>query len=377
MENVQNPRLSVGDFVAATNQTLEYAYPQVEVVGEVQSFKVNQSKFVFFDLKDEAASVGCFMTVWQLRVPLEDGMKIVVTATPKLTNWGKFSLTVKKVQPVGEGSLKRSFELLVAKLAKEGLLDESRKRPLPLLPSHIGVIASTGSAGYADFIKILNERWGGMKIEVAHVQVQGAESPAQIIRALNYFNQSSDPPEVIVIMRGGGSLDDLSGFNDEPLARAIASSRVATVTGIGHETDTTLADMVADFRASTPTNVAQIIVPDRREIKARLQHRLGSALAVISHNSEAKRVRVENGLGKILHRLEARTHAVEDRFRLMRQALQELNPETVLKRGYAIVRTAQGGLADRTTKPGDNLKIELKSAIIEAGVINVKTIPKK
>ncbi len=377
MGNVQNPRLSVGDFVAATNQTLEYAYPQVEVVGEVQGFKVNQGKFVFFDLKDEAASVGCFMTVWQLRTPLEDGMKVVVTATPKLTNWGKFSLTAKQVQLVGEGSLKRSLELLVAKLTKEGLLDESRKRLLPLLPSHIGVIASTGSAGYADFIKILDQRWGGLKIEVAHVQVQGADSPVQIIRALNYFNQSSEPPEVIVIMRGGGSLDDLSGFNDEPLARTIASSRVPTLTGIGHETDTSLADMVADFRASTPTNAAQVLVPDRREIKARLQHRLEHALAVVSRSSETKSAQLQNGLGQILHRLEARTHAVESKFRLMRQALQELNPETVLKRGYAIVRTAQGGLADGSVRSGDTLNIELKSAIIEAGVTNVKNIPSK
>ena len=112
MENTNNVRLGVSDFIALTNQTLEYAYPTVEVEGEVASFKVNQGKYVFFDLKDEGASVGCFMTVWQLRVPVEDGMKVIVTATPKLTQWGKFSLTVRAIRPSGEGSLKKSFELL-------------------------------------------------------------------------------------------------------------------------------------------------------------------------------------------------------------------------------------------------------------------------
>ena len=121
MENTNSIRLGVSDFIALTNQTLEYAYPTVEVEGEVASFKVNQGKYVFFDLKDESASVGCFMTVWQLRVPVEDGMKVIVTATPKLTQWGKFSLTVRAIRPSGEGSLKKSFELLRAKLEKEGL----------------------------------------------------------------------------------------------------------------------------------------------------------------------------------------------------------------------------------------------------------------
>lgn len=370
---MENVRLSVAQFVDVINQTLEYAYPQVEVEGEVQGFKVSQNKYVFFDLKDEFASVGCFMTVWGLRTPLEDGMKIVVTAQPKLTNKGKFSLTVKQVGLMGEGSLKRSFDLLVAKLKKEGLFDEERKRPLPALPSHIGVIASTGSAGYADFIKILDERWGGLNIEVAHVQVQGANAPNQIIKALEYFNQASTPPEVIAIMRGGGSLDDLSAFNDEPLTRAIASSRIPTITGIGHETDTSLADMAADWRAATPTNIAQILVPDRREIKARLHGHLRASLITTSHQLADTKTEVKSGMARILQRLDTYTDALDANFRLLRQRLQELNPQTVLSRGYAIVRTERG-LANSDVNVGDQLSIEVKSAIIEAGVTNVKRI---
>ncbi|HEU4830846.1 MAG TPA: exodeoxyribonuclease VII large subunit, partial [Candidatus Saccharimonadales bacterium] len=134
MEKAPAPIFSVSDFIAVTNQTLEYAYPAVEVEGEVTSFKVNQGKYVFFDIKDAGGSIGCFMTVWQLRVPIEDGMKVIVSATPKLTQWGKFSLTVKTVRPSGEGALKKSFELLKAKLDTEGLFAPERKRLLPRVP---------------------------------------------------------------------------------------------------------------------------------------------------------------------------------------------------------------------------------------------------
>ena len=145
------------EFIAVVNQTLEYAYSSVTIVGEVASFKVNQNKWVFFDVKDEESSVNCFMTLFQLRQPLEDGMKVIVRGVPKLTKWGKFSFTVTAVQPVGEGSLKKAFELLKKKLANEGLFDDEKKRVLPKYISRLGVISSTQAAGYADFIKILNQ----------------------------------------------------------------------------------------------------------------------------------------------------------------------------------------------------------------------------
>ena len=176
------------EFIDVVNQTLDYAYGSVMVEGEVASFKVNQGKWVFFDLKDEESSVGCFMTLYQLRMPIEDGMKVVVRATPKLTKWGKFSLTVQAIKPVGKGSLKKAFELLKKKLTDEGLFDPAKKRELPKDLTRLGVISSTQAAGYADFIKIMNARWGGIRIEVAHTQVQGMDAPDQIIRALKYFN---------------------------------------------------------------------------------------------------------------------------------------------------------------------------------------------
>jgi exodeoxyribonuclease VII large subunit len=363
MEKANTVRLSVSDFIAATNQTLEYAYPSVEVEGEVASFKVNQGKFVFFDLKDNGASIGCFMTVWQLRVPIEDGMKIIVTATPKLTQWGKFSLTVRAVRPSGEGSLKKSFELLRAKLEKEGLFAEERKRPLPELPQRVAVISSTQAAGYADFVKILDDRYGGLKVEVAQVQVQGADAPDQMIRALKYFNTHDILPDVIVIIRGGGSADDLSAFNDELLVREIAASRVPTLVGVGHEIDTSLADMVADVRAATPSNAAQILVPDRQEmirsVRRSVQMLLPRAVGIV----DQQRDELRRKLTACAMAIDRRYVTKRDELEGLRRILRELDPHVVLSRGYALIR---GDI-----KQGNTIEIEKSDILVTAEVTHV------
>lgn len=371
MEKLQ---LGVSECISLINQTLEDAYPSVTVVGEVSSFKVNQNKYVFFDIKDEQASLNCFMTIWQLRTPLEDGMRVEVIAQPKITPWGKFSLTVREVRPVGEGSLQKAFELLKAKLKKEGLFDVERKRVLPRLPTHIGVISSTQAAGYNDFIKILGDRFGGLNIEVAHVQVQGSGSPQQIIRALNYFNELANPPEVITIIRGGGSADDLATFNDEPLVRAIAASRAPTIVGVGHEVDTTLADMVADVRAATPSNAAQLLVPDRREIISRNIRELTYLADRITKRYEEQKMLLQTAREQAARQIENKHEQLQATAVAMRQVLQQVNPQQVLKRGYAVVRSNNGVVAGDTVsnlKKGEVLDIELEQFIIKAGVNDV------
>lgn len=366
MESINSLRLSVGDFIALTNQTLEYAYPSVEVEGEVASFKVSQGKFIFFDLKDDIGSVGCFMTVWQMRVPIEDGMKVIVTSTPKLTNWGKFSLTVRAVRPSGEGSLKKSFELLKEKLQIEGLFAVERKRILPTIPQHVAVISSTQAAGYADFIKIINDRWGGLQVDIAHVQVQGAAAPDQIIRALKYFNTHDVPPEVIVIIRGGGSADDLSAFNDELLVREIASSRVPTLVGVGHETDTSLADLVADVRAATPSNAAQILVPDRMEMIRSVRRSIQSLLPRLAGMIDQHYERIKYQLTSCIGVIEQQYDSKYEKIVQLRRLVRELDPSVVLARGYALVRG--------TIKPGSNIEIEKSDILILA---EVKYVTKK
>ena len=165
--------LTVSDFVAVFNQTIEFAYPNVVLRGELANLRVSKNRWVYFDLKDDLASVKCFGTVYQLPGPLEDGMLLEVRAVPRLHPQFGFSLTVQNITPVGEGSIKRAATLLQAKLAKEGLFDENRKRRLPYPPARVGLITSVGSAAYADFIKILDARWGGIELLMADVQVQG------------------------------------------------------------------------------------------------------------------------------------------------------------------------------------------------------------
>ena len=286
------PVFSVAQAVATFNQILDAAVPLVEVVGEVANFKVNQGKWVFFDLKDQECLLSCFMPVYQLRVAVEDGVQVRVLARPNVTKWGKFSLTVQSIRPVGKGSIKKSFELLRRKLAGEGLFDDERKRTLPYLPQHIGVISSVDAAGYRDFIKVITARLGGLRIDVISTLVQGVEAPDQIIAAIRQFNQLADPPEVLAIIRGGGSRDDLVAFDDERLVRTIAASRIPTIVGVGHEIDTTLADLAADRRASTPSNAAEVLVPDRQELMTQLEGQLSYMTQAVTHQLEIGRAHV-------------------------------------------------------------------------------------
>ena len=363
---MENPsiKLSVSEFIALTNQTLEYAYPSIEIEGEVSGFKVNQGKYVFFDLKDSEGTVGCFMMVFQLRIPIEDGMKVIVTASPKLTQWGKFSLTVRAVRPSGEGALKKSFELLKKKLTDDGLFAIERKRPLPALPQRVAVISSTAAAGYADFIKILGERWGGMQVDVAHVQVQGSVAADQIIRALKYFNEREVLPEVIVLIRGGGSADDLSVFNDELLVREIAASRVPVLTGIGHEIDESLADLAADVAASTPSNAAQLLVPDKREIIERSRHLLQSIVPALSKRVEDARMEYTQYIEQMFAQFDVRHESMLREAQMLGRVVAQFDPGVVLQRGYSIVR----GVID----VGKTIEIEQMNQLIEAEVRNVK-----
>ncbi len=322
-------RVSVSQFIGAVNSILDCGLQDLLVEGEVASFKVNQGKWVFFDLKDEESSISCFLPVFQLRTPLEDGMKIIVRGEPKLTKWGKFSLTVRQIMPVGEGSIKKSYELLKKKLEKEGLFAPEKKRPIPENLAKIGVISSVQAAGYADFCKILNSRWGGLEVQTAHTQVQGIDAADQIIRALRYFNEKAEV-QIIAIIRGGGSADDLAVFNDEALVREIAGSRIPVITGIGHEVDESLSDLAADIRASTPSNVAQLLSPDKR----------------------AEIVKVQQMIQGLSNRIFQEINFKKDYLKTKVQIIESMNPEKVLGRGYAILtgKIKEGGTIEVTTQ---------------------------
>ncbi len=332
MEN----KFSVSDFIAYCNQTLEYAYTGCTIEGEVSEMKTSQGKWVFFSLKDEGGSIDCFIPIWQLRIPIEDGMKVIVRGTPKVTNWGKFSITVQAIMPVGQGNIKKSFELLKKKLEKEGLFDPAKKRPLRKDITKIGVISSTQAAGYADFIKIVNERWGGLELQVCHTQVQGLVAPDQIIRALNYLNEHFEV-EVIAIIRGGGSADDLACFNDEKLVRAIAASKIPVITGIGHEVDESLSDLAADVVASTPSNAAQMLTRDKNaEIRnlhdniSRIYTQITSRIDLLANDAKLKTLSISSRILSVIENYEGIINSTKS-------ILKSLNPENILKNGYAIL----------------------------------------
>lgn len=354
----QPPELTVADFVASLNQTLNVAYPAVVVVGEVAEFNVSQGKFAFFKLKDDTATISCFMMAFKMTSPLENGMKVRVLATPRVRDaTGFLSLNVAKYQPVGEGSIKKALQLLKQKLEKEGLFDKAKKRKLPETIQRIAVISSVGSAGYRDFTKILGERTGGLEIEVINTAVQGLSAPGEITRALKRFNERADA-DVIVIVRGGGSKDDLAAFNDEELARAIRASRIPVLVGVGHEVDESIADLVSDVRASTPTHAAQLLTPrDKREVVRNLR-----SLITQMENIMTRSVRVVPE--QIRQILQQQIYEVERGLMGAKSVLAELNPEKVLRRGYAII--------SGKVKEGETLKITTAQHIINARIEQVE-----
>lgn len=366
----QDLDLTVSQFVDLFNQTMELAYPNVAITGELANLRVSKNRWVYFELKDEASTLKCFATVYQLPGPLEDGLILKVRGQPRLHNLYGFSLNVMSIQPAGEGSIKRAANLLQAKLAQEGLFDESRKRFLPYPPDKIGLITSTQSAAYADFIKILNARWQGLDIQLIDVHVQGENAVPQVVEAINQFNNEAEIPDILVIIRGGGSPEDLAAFSSEQVTRAVASSRAPTLVAIGHEVDISLAELAADQRASTPSNAAELMVPDKKTVLADLKSLEGQLQRIVTFNLEASRV--ENlRLGQEMHK--SLTNLVERTklsIRSYNQLLQAFNPAAVLNRGYAVVRDENSKVIRRSEglKRGDIVSVRLSQGGFKANI---------
>lgn len=372
---MQEPSFTVSEFVAVLNQTLDYAYPVVNVVGELTNFRVSRGKWVYFDIKDDEASVKCFGTVFQLPGPLEDGMMVRIVANPRLHPLYNFSLNLQSVTPVGEGSLKRAADLLLAKLTAEGLFDPHRKRPVPFAPDHIGLITARQSAAYADFVKIVNERWAGVHITHCDVQVQGEPAVAEIVNAIEAMNQLAHPPEVLVITRGGGSAEDLAAFSTEQVTRAVAACRIPTLVAIGHEIDISLAELAADLRASTPSNAAQLLVPDKAAVLAALKEQrkaLDDTVAMYVQNAQRD---LNEHSQTIKHMAEQAYLAAAHTLERQKDLLEALNPQIVLKRGYAVVRASAGKQFIKSVKDlkkGDNVTIDWRDGSADATITSIR-----
>jgi exodeoxyribonuclease VII large subunit len=307
---------------------------------------------------------------------------------------------VQKVELVGEGSLKKAYVLLKKKLEDEGLFSKERKRALPYLPKKIGVIASRDSAAFGDFVRILNNRWCGVEINIYHVVVQGEQAVSEISDAFHFFNVTDTDCEVLVLIRGGGSLEDLSAFNNELVVRAVYGSKIPVVCGVGHERDESLCDFSADVRASTPSNAAEIVVPDKRDFIAELDFSIEHIFGSMENKILRYRRLVEQNFYTISSIVEAplqKCRNLMDNFNRILLVLQNnlsvyqafilsaqrlfknIDPKHVLQRGYSIVRDQNGSIIRKANQldAGDEFVIEFTEGRIRAEVLDTRTRKRK
>jgi exodeoxyribonuclease VII large subunit len=262
--------LSVADLNQAARRLLEGEFSMVFVSGEISNFARPSSGHWYFTLKDSGAQIRCAMfrnRNQSIRFTPKDGQQVIVRGKISLYEGrGEYQLIAEFVEEAGDGALRRAFDKLKGQLQAEGLFDAARKQPIPAMPQHLGIITSPTGAAIRDVLQVMRRRFPAIHITILPVAVQGEESPQQIVRALNAANSYMDDPfDVILLTRGGGSLEDLWSFNTEPVARAIFNSRLPVVCAVGHETDVSIADFVADLRAPTPSAAAELISPDAGE----------------------------------------------------------------------------------------------------------------
>ena len=373
----------------------------VFVRGEISNFKLYSSGHAYFTLKDDAGQLKSVMfRSYFSRLPFlpEDGMRVIAHGRVSVyESSGQYQLYVDDIQPDGAGSLAMRFEQLKRKLAAEGLFDESRKRPLPPMPKRIGVITSPSGAAVHDIINVLGRRFPAAEMILYPSEVQGAQAPAQLISGVEFFSMTG-LVDVIILGRGGGSAEDLWAFNDEYLARAVASCAVPIISAVGHESDFTICDFVADRRAPTPSAAAEIAVPDMGEIlrslasvragwQATMQRRIAQERRVLSQLT-ASRVfgRPEQLLDDFRVCLDEReaslNRGMEQTLLKRKQStaslagkLQALNPLSILARGYATVsRDGAPVTSVKQISDNDTLDIRMADGSLRATVLQRKDI---
>ena len=413
--------LTVTQFNEAVSGILSESLPYSLIEGEVTGLKIRQNKWISFDLKDATSILPCFGVVGQIMPELlEDGAVVRVGGAPRLyVPYGKYSFSVRTVEPVGEGALRKAFELLKKKLEAEGLFATERKRALPTVPTTIGIITSRDGAVIHDIRRTLANRWGRLKLVLAAIPVQGRDAANAAVNAIQYFN-AYKPVDVIIVARGGGSYEDLATFNDEALARAIVASRIPVISAIGHESDVTIADLVADVRAPTPTGAAQLVVPDRSEFELRLAHQSQAMERTIRATIDSHRRDLHSSVHRFRQFFELQSFAIErirqslrreqetlhhsltlhrqtvlnsrtqlrqliqltvkkqrQQLELAAQAIHSVDPAHILKQGYAMVRRTNDGVVESAAQvnPGEQIEIQMKDGTLNSWVIDRKDTP--
>lgn len=357
---------------------LDYRLRDIRVQGEISNFRHARSGHLYFTLKDDTAQLNCVMwrsAAERLAIAPEDGDAITAHGRVGVyEKQGVYQLYVDRITQSGRGDLALAFEELKRRLEQEGLFSNEHKRPLPPFPRKIGVVTSADAAALRDILHVLKRRCPIVSVLVAPTLVQGREAPPQIIRALRWLDGRHDV-DVIIVARGGGSIEDLWAFNDESVARAIFETRHPVVSGVGHETDFTITDFVADVRAPTPSAAAEICVPDMGDLRAALdgvRDRLRAAAERSIADGYARvealetnlrhlgpLVRINNAIQSIdglWNRLEngmsRRLERSGSRLEIARTRLEAVSPQATLERGYAIVRTPDGSVIRHVAQVG-------------------------
>jgi len=343
---------TVSEVSRRARAVIEAGLPPLWVRGEVAGFKSWRSGHWYFSLRDKSAQLRCVMFAKQnFRLPVPtDGMQVFVFARPSMyEEKGDFQLTVMELLSTEQGGLwKLAFEKAKAALAKDGLLEPGRKRRLPAFPGRIAVVTSPDGAVLRDIQAVVGRRWPLAELIVVPAQVQGAKAEASVCSALNRIRRL--PVDVLIVGRGGGSIEDLWAFNSERVARAVAAMPMPVISAIGHETDVTLCDLVADLRAPTPSAAAEAATPDRAEVLAQcgvIGQRLARALRIASRHVTDRLARTGDRLTSCMqHRIE------QSRARLTAHGahLDALSPLRVLGRGYAVARDADGTILKRVAQ---------------------------
>lgn len=332
---------TVTSLTAAIHRLLSAHFDDVRVMGEISGFKVWTSGHAYFTLKDSSAQIRCVLfrqVLRYLKFTPGDGMAVVARGAVEVRQErGEYQLIVTSLEPQGAGALQVAFEQLKQKLAAEGLFDPARKRPLPPFPRRIGIVTSPQGAVIQDMLNILGRRFPGLHIRLYPTPVQGEGAVEGIVEGLRYF--STHPwADVVIVGRGGGSLEDLWAFNEEPVARAIAECPVPVISAVGHETDFTIADFVADLRAPTPSAAAELVVKNRADLLSQLGEMLRRAWrAVQLHTSTAKNRLQEKGVDRAAMLARRRVALLWQQLDEMDQRLRRADPRTRLAASRALL----------------------------------------
>jgi exodeoxyribonuclease VII large subunit len=377
--------LMVWELTAQVKDLLEAAFPGVWVTGEISNLSRPQSGHCYLTLKDDRAQLKAAMwrpVASRVRFDLQDGLEVICQGRLEVyAPRGSYQLIIEQIEPKGMGALELALRQLREKLAREGLFDPARKRPLPSFVRQIAVVTSPTGAAIRDFLQVLIRRWRGADVLIAPVRVQGEGAADEIAAAIKMLNQLARPIDCLVVTRGGGSLEDLWAFNEEVVVRAIAASRIPVISAVGHEIDVTLSDLAADLRALTPSEAAELVAPAAEELFAELgqiQKRMTAALrsraitarsrldAIQRHHAFRRPFQLIYDLTRQVDELSGRAHrSIRHRLQLARQQtetfasrLESLSPLAVLGRGYSITQRPADGRVIRAASdlsPGEQI----------------------